>query len=123
MESEPWPMSVAPQSTATRPLRSARTTTPECGMSFQEIAVPPAVEPRAEVHAGDRAVLPEAGLDPHQHRVAPAVDVEDLLAGQGDLHRAPAELRELARRDLVRERVELAAEAAAHRRRDHPDVG
>jgi hypothetical protein len=35
IESDPWPMSVAPQSTAISPLRSARTTTPECGMSFQ----------------------------------------------------------------------------------------
>ena len=86
-------------------------------------AVGPAVEPGAEVHPGDRAVLPEAGLDPHQHRMAPAVDVEDLLAGQRDLHRPAAELRELARRDLVREGVELAAEAAPHRRGHHPDVG
>jgi hypothetical protein len=34
-ESDPWPMSVAPHSTATPPLRSARVITPEWGMSFQ----------------------------------------------------------------------------------------
>ncbi len=33
-------MSVAPQSTETPPLRSARRTTPECGMLFQYTAVP-----------------------------------------------------------------------------------
>ncbi len=74
------------------------------------------------MHAGDRAVLREAGLDPHQHRMPAAVDVEDLLARQRELDRPPGELGELARRDLVGERVELAAEAAAHRRRHHADV-
>ena len=60
-------------------------------------AVGAAVEPGAEVHAGDRAVLLEAGLDPHQHRVAAAVDVEDLLARQRELHRPAGQLGELAR--------------------------
>ena len=64
----------------------------------------------------------ETGLDPHQHRVPAAVDVEDLLARQRDLHRPAGELGELARRDLVGERIELAAEAAADGRRHHPDV-
>ena len=66
--------------------------------------------------------LREAGLDPHQHRVAAAVDVEDLLARERDLHRPAGDLRELARGDLVGERIELAAEAAADGRRDHADV-
>ena len=69
-----------------------------------------------------RAVLPEAGLDPHQHRVPAAVDVEDLLARQRELHRPAGELGQLARRDLVGERIELAAEAAADGRGDHADV-
>ena len=81
-------------------------------------AVRAAVEPRAEVHAGDGAVLREAGLDPHQHGVAAAVDVEDLFARERDLHRAARELRQLAGGDLVGEGIELAAEAAADRRRD-----
>ncbi len=51
-----------------------------------------------------------------------AVDVEDLLARQRELDRPPGELGELARGDLVGERIELAAEAAADRRRDHADV-
>ena len=74
------------------------------------------------MHAGDRAVPLEARLDPHQHGVPAAVDVEDLLAGQRDLDRAAGELGQLARGDLVGERVELAAEAAPDRRRDHADV-
>ena len=39
---------------------------------------------------GDRAVLLHAGLEAHQHRMAAAVAVEDLLAGERDLDR-PAE--------------------------------
>ena len=34
MESEPWPMSEAPQKTVTRPERSTFTCTPDCGISF-----------------------------------------------------------------------------------------
>ena len=51
-----------------------------------------------------------------------AVDVEDFLARERDLHGAPDELRELARGNLVRERIELAAKAAAHGGGDHADV-
>src|SRR2546427_10690988 len=53
--------------------------------------------------------------------MAPAVDVEDLLAGARDLHRTSGELRETARGDLVGEGAEIAAEAAAHRRGDDAD--
>jgi hypothetical protein len=35
IESEPWPMSMDPQNTATPPPRSIFTIAPECGMSFQ----------------------------------------------------------------------------------------
>ena len=86
-------------------------------------AVGAAVEPGAEVHARDGAILGEAGLDPHEHRVAPTVDVEHFLAGQGELHRPPRELRELARGDLVGEGIELPPEAATDGGRHHPDVG
>ena len=33
--SEPWPTSAAPQNAVTLPLRSHRSCTPLCGMSFQ----------------------------------------------------------------------------------------
>ena len=85
-------------------------------------AVGAAVEPGLDVAAGDVALPGEPGLEPHQHRMPAAVDVEHLLAGEGDLHGPPGDLGELAGGDLVGEGVELAAEAAAHRRRDHPDV-
>ncbi len=75
------------------------------------------------MHPGDGAVPPEPGLHPHEHGVAPAVHVEDLLAGEGDLHRPAGELGKLAGGDLVGEGVELAAEATAHRRRHHADMG
>ena len=51
----------------------------------------------------------------------PAVGVEDLLAVQGDLDRPLRAQRQEARRELVRERVALAAERAAVGRRDDPD--
>ena len=85
-------------------------------------AVRAAVEPRLEVAARDVARAREAGLDPHQNRMPAAVDVEHLLAREGDLDGTARELRELARGDLVREGIELAAEASAHRGRDHADV-
>ncbi len=59
------------------------------------------------------AVLVDARLDPHQHRVAPAVGVEDLLAGEGDGYRPAGQHAQLRDDELVRERVDLAAEAAA----------
>jgi len=74
------------------------------------------------VHARDGAIFREAGLDPHEHGVPPAVHVEDLLAREGDLHGSPRELGELAGGDLVGEGIELAAEPAAHRRGHHADV-
>ena len=85
-------------------------------------AVGAAVEPRLQMAAGDVPRPREARLDPHQHRVAAAMDVEHFLPRARDLHRAADELREAARRDLVGEGVELAAEAATHRRRDDADV-
>ena len=59
----------------------------------------------------------------HQHRVAAAMAVEDLLAREADLHRpARASAPRLRDDDLVVERIALAAEAAAVRRGDHADV-
>ncbi len=85
-------------------------------------AVGAAVERRLQVLRGDRAVAPHAGAQPHQHRVAAAVAVEDLLAAERHLHRAAEAQRHLRRHDLVVERVALAAEAAAVRAGDHPDA-
>ncbi len=56
----------------------------------------------------------------HQHRVAAAVAVEDLLAGERDLDRPAEHERHLRRYDLVVERIALAAEAAAVRAGDDP---
>src|SRR2546430_9652792 len=76
-------------------------------------AVPAAVQERLEVHRGDRPVLFHSGFHPHERRVAPAVAVKDLLAGEGDLYGPAGEHRELRHDDLVAERVALTAEAAA----------
>ena len=54
--------------------------------------------------------------------MAAAVAVEHLLARQADLHRPVEQHRRLGDDDLVVERIALAAEAAAVRRRDHADV-
>ena len=86
-------------------------------------AVRAAVEPRPEVTAGDVTLSREAGLDPHENGMPAAVRIEDLFAGQRDLHRPSRQFRELAGHDLVREGIGLAAEAAADRCRDHADVG
>jgi len=75
-------------------------------------AISAAVEQRAEVHRGDRAVLGHAGSHPHERGMTAAVAVEDLFAGEGDLHRPPCDHRELRRHDLVAERIALAAEPA-----------
>ena len=63
-----------------------------------------------------------AGLEPHQHRMAAAMAVEDLLAREADLHRAIEHQRGLGDDHLVVERIALAAEAAAVGRRDDADV-
>ena len=85
-------------------------------------AVGAAVEQRLDVHAGDRAVALHAGLEVHQHRMAAAMAVEDLLAREADLHRPIEQQRRLRDDDFVIERIALAAEAAAVGRRDHADV-
>src|SRR3990172_8906710 len=86
------------------------------GRSHAVRAIGSAIKPGLEVTAGDIAILRKAGFDPHEHGVAAAVDVKDFLSGERDLHRAPGELGELAGRDLMGERIELAAKAASNRR-------
>src|SRR5256712_854615 len=80
-----------------------------------------AVEEALVVDRGDLAILFNAGPDAHLHRVAPAVRVEDLFPVERELHRAARAQREERRRELVRERVALAAEGAAVRRGDDAD--
>ncbi len=86
-------------------------------------AVSAAVEGGLQVLPGDGAVVLETRLEPHLHRMAPAVTVEDLFPAQGDLHRAAELERHLGDHDLVVEGIALAAEAAAVRTGDHADSG
>ena len=74
------------------------------------------------MHRRDLAVLLHAGPDAHLHRVPAAVRIEDLLAVQRDLHRSPRAHRKQRGRELVAERIALAAERAAVRGRDHADA-
>ncbi len=85
-------------------------------------AVGAAVEQRLQVHRGQLAVLRHAGAEFHQHRVAPAVLVEHLLAREADLHRAAEDQRRLADHELVVAGIALAAEAASVGHRDNADV-
>ena len=86
-------------------------------------AIPAAVQERLEVHRRDRAVLFHAGFHPHERRMASAVAIKDLLAGERDLHGPPGEHREFRHDDLVAERVALAPEAAAVGRGDDTNLG
>jgi hypothetical protein len=51
-----------------------------------------------------------------------AVDIEGLLAREGEFHRPSGDHRQLGRADLMREWIALTAEAAADRGCDHPDA-
>ena len=81
-----------------------------------------AVEPRLRMDSGDFARRLDARAHAHQHRVPAAVRVKDFFAVQCDLDGPPCALRQQARRELVAERIALAAEAAAVGRGDHPDM-
>ena len=81
-----------------------------------------AVEPALVMHCRDLAVLLHAGADAHLHRVPAAVCVEDLFSVERDLHRSPRAHRKQRGRELVAERIALAAERAAVRGRDHADA-
>ena len=74
------------------------------------------------MHRGDATFAVDSGANPHQDGMAPAVRVKDLLARQGAFDRPPGQHRELADDDLVRERVGLAAKAAAVRGPDHTNA-
>ena len=81
-----------------------------------------AIDERLQVHAGELAVLGDAGAELHQHRMAAAVHIEDFLAVEADLHRPAEQHRGFRRHHLVIAHVALAAEAAAIGRCDDPDV-
>ena len=85
-------------------------------------AVAAAVEKALELHGGNPAIVGEPGLDPHQHRVAPAVRVKDFLSRQRDLDRATGDERKLGGNQLMGKDVALAAEASAVGRGDHADA-
>src|ERR1051326_7196100 len=71
----------------------------------------PAVKKRFEVHRRDRAVFLHPGLDVHQHRMTPAMTIEDLFARQSTFHRTAGNHRQLADNDFVVEWIALAAKA------------
>ena len=81
-----------------------------------------AVEQRLKVDAGQRPVSLDARPEAHQDGVSAAMAEEDLFAVQRDLDRPLEHERRLRDRDLVVERIALAAEPAAVRRRDDADV-
>ena len=85
-------------------------------------AVAAAVQKGPEPHGLQRAVALDPRAHPHLHRMASPVHVERLLAVERDLHRPAGDHGQLGHRDLVGEGIALAAETAAHRRGDDPDV-
>ena len=84
-------------------------------------AVAATIEEALKLQGGNPTVACEPSLDLHQHRVAAAVRIEDLLAGQGDFHRPSGRDGKLGGDELVREDVALAAESSPIRRCDHAD--
>jgi len=79
-----------------------------------------AVDDRLGVEAEDLAVLVECDLHIDGPRMAAAIRQEDLLAVECQAHGALHLSREQTRRHLVRKRVALAAETAAHGRAEDP---
>ncbi len=86
-------------------------------------AVSPAIEEGTEMHGGERAILLDAGLDPHFDGVTPTVYEEDFLARAGEFDRATGAAREFAGAKFVRERVGFPAKAAAYVGGDDAHVG
>ncbi len=86
-------------------------------------AVSPAIEEGTEMHGGERAILLDAGLDPHFDRVTPTVDEENLFARAGEFDRAAGAAREFAGANFVREGVGFPAKAAADVGGDYTHVG
>ena len=87
-----------------------------------ERAVRAAVEVRLHLHAGEAAVLRDAGADRDRAGVTGVRREQFLLVRHHDLHRAPRRLREQVGDRSVHRRA-LAAEVAAHRHRVHADGG
>src|SRR5260370_32959561 len=74
------------------------------------------------MHSGDAAVLFYAGLEIHQARMAAAMTVEDFCARETDLDGTVEQERGFRDDDFVIEGIAFAAEAAAVRRGDNPNV-
>ncbi len=81
-----------------------------------------AVEQGLQVHAGQFAVLADAGAEFHQHRVPAVVQVEHFFARQADFHRPAEHQRRFGHHYFMIRRIALAAEAAAVVAGDHADV-
>ncbi len=81
-----------------------------------------AVEHGLHVHAGDAAVLLDAGREPHQYWMATAVAVEYFLAREADLHGPIEHQGGLTDDQFVVERIALSAEPAPVWRRDDADM-
>ena len=99
-------------------LKSARVVS--AGNSIRTIRA--AVDQRPQMHAGDRAVFLHAGPEFHQHRMAPAVAIENFFARQADFYRTVEQQRSLRHDDFVVEGIALAAKPAAVRRGNHANV-
>ena len=71
------------------------------------------VEQCPHLQPRDGAVVPDPGLEVHQHRMAAAMAIEHFFAVQTDLHRTIEQHRRLADDNLMMERIALAAESTA----------
>ena len=82
------------------------------GARHSVAAVGSTVEGGLQVLGGQGAILLDPGADLHEHRVASAVAVEDLFAGEADLDGASQFQRHLGGTDFMVEGITLAAETA-----------
>ena len=81
-------------------------------------AVGAAIEQRFEMHSGNGSIALHTRAHPHQRGVAPAMTVENLFACQRDFHWPARDHGKLRHRNLVIERIALAAKAPAVWRRN-----
>ncbi len=89
------------------------------GGDHPEAAVGAAIDQDVAGQRGDAAGRVEAELHRQLGRVAAVVAEEHVLAREAQAHVAAADQRQLGGDHLVRERIALAAEAAAKMRLDH----
>ncbi len=82
------------------------------GAGHAVAAVAAAVDVGLEIERQNVARFVVAAAYPDEHRVAPAVHVEDLLAGESDLDRPARHDRQLLAAELVWEWIGLAAESS-----------